>query len=637
MENPTSQWGGEDGYIPLNSGADTRDFGQSGQSATPQEQKAPNHEEIKPNLNLEPVHSNGTSKGDPSDAAKIAELQQNLVALTRQLEELKKKEQSPQLTISQPPPPPPKVAPPIPPQSTNPAPPPPKLAPPPQSPASSSPAQSQTTSSPTLSAHAPTQTLSSQQTPSLRSEHSNTDTNSTSAPLWDYTTGDDPQLDQRLVDLGVLLLSKNPPIEFGIFVSDIARGVTDDQLLAEFKKFGNVYEATVVKDKRSGETKGYGFVRYYNMDDVNAALNFPTLPVFEDAVSHKRQPIKIAYADAKNTLFITNLPVLPTEQIMKEIVEIGKVVPIKYELHINQRSPKGFGYIAYQDHDASVRAMKNLLQAGVIHGSSVMVSIAESSQIQKAGNASRSLFVKGTQLIDEGTIAAAFGTEVERIVNPLDQVSKHRLPHTFVHYKTREAAEKYMNLLNGTSLGGHPITIEWCVPQHKNLMDKRPREDFNNFRPNKRGGGPRGSPGGPPPPHQNYPPPPFPHFSPPPNARGPPQPMYHQPQQPYAGYGQYPNQPPAAAAAASANQQYGYYYQQPAASSTAALQYPAAQAYQAQYPGYTAQQYAQYQAYAHNYPQGQYGLEATYGADAASYAQVPQVPQAAAPGKSHQG
>jgi RNA recognition motif-containing protein len=72
-----------------------------------------------------------------------------------------------------------------------------------------------------------------------------------------------------------------------VFVTDIARGVTDEMLKEKFKAFGNVVEAFVVKNKYTGDTKGYGFVHFTSMDEVYGVLDAKELPRFEDSVSHK--------------------------------------------------------------------------------------------------------------------------------------------------------------------------------------------------------------------------------------------------------------------------------------------------------------------------------------------------------------
>jgi RNA recognition motif-containing protein len=45
-----------------------------------------------------------------------------------------------------------------------------------------------------------------------------------------------------------------------IFVGSLAREVTDEDLLELFAAFGDVTSATVVKDKFSGQSRGFGFV-----------------------------------------------------------------------------------------------------------------------------------------------------------------------------------------------------------------------------------------------------------------------------------------------------------------------------------------------------------------------------------------
>jgi RNA recognition motif-containing protein len=53
-----------------------------------------------------------------------------------------------------------------------------------------------------------------------------------------------------------------------IYVGNLAYGVTDEQLQSAFGAFGEVSSATVVTDKFSGQSKGFGFVE---MPDAAAA------------------------------------------------------------------------------------------------------------------------------------------------------------------------------------------------------------------------------------------------------------------------------------------------------------------------------------------------------------------------------
>jgi RNA recognition motif-containing protein len=53
-----------------------------------------------------------------------------------------------------------------------------------------------------------------------------------------------------------------------IYVGNLAYSVTDDQLQTAFSAFGEVTSASVISDKFSGQSKGFGFVE---MPDNGAA------------------------------------------------------------------------------------------------------------------------------------------------------------------------------------------------------------------------------------------------------------------------------------------------------------------------------------------------------------------------------
>lgn len=72
-----------------------------------------------------------------------------------------------------------------------------------------------------------------------------------------------------------------PSVDCSIFVSDIPRRVTEEELKQAFSEVGPVYEATVVTQKKNGISKGFGFVRFFGMEDVKKALEMQA-PEFQD-------------------------------------------------------------------------------------------------------------------------------------------------------------------------------------------------------------------------------------------------------------------------------------------------------------------------------------------------------------------
>ena len=58
---------------------------------------------------------------------------------------------------------------------------------------------------------------------------------------------------------------------YKLFVGGLPFATTDDELKAAFAAHGTVASATVVRDRDSGRSKGFGFVEYENDDEGKAA------------------------------------------------------------------------------------------------------------------------------------------------------------------------------------------------------------------------------------------------------------------------------------------------------------------------------------------------------------------------------
>eukprot|EP00752_Nemacystus_decipiens_P004059 g3717.t1 len=95
---------------------------------------------------------------------------------------------------------------------------------------------------------------------------------------------DNEQLVKLLLDIG----SVNPgafdeihracndiPVNKKIFVRGLPWETTDQSLRAVFEQYGEIAEATVVMDKMTQKSKGYGFVTFKGMDGAHAALENP--------------------------------------------------------------------------------------------------------------------------------------------------------------------------------------------------------------------------------------------------------------------------------------------------------------------------------------------------------------------------
>ncbi|KAK4596635.1 hypothetical protein RGQ29_014597 [Quercus rubra] len=67
-------------------------------------------------------------------------------------------------------------------------------------------------------------------------------------------------------------LAEWPENDYRLFCGDLGNEVNDDVLSKAFSRFPTFNMAKVVRDKRTGKTKGYGFVSFANPADLAAAL-----------------------------------------------------------------------------------------------------------------------------------------------------------------------------------------------------------------------------------------------------------------------------------------------------------------------------------------------------------------------------
>ena len=58
-----------------------------------------------------------------------------------------------------------------------------------------------------------------------------------------------------------------------IYVGNLSREVTEDDLREALKEFGEVTSVNLIKDKFSGESKGFGFVEMPSKDEAQSAIN----------------------------------------------------------------------------------------------------------------------------------------------------------------------------------------------------------------------------------------------------------------------------------------------------------------------------------------------------------------------------
>ena len=58
-----------------------------------------------------------------------------------------------------------------------------------------------------------------------------------------------------------------------LYVGNLPYRLTEDQLRAEFEEYGQVSSCTIIKDKATGQSKGFGFLEMPERSEAEAAIN----------------------------------------------------------------------------------------------------------------------------------------------------------------------------------------------------------------------------------------------------------------------------------------------------------------------------------------------------------------------------
>jgi len=68
----------------------------------------------------------------------------------------------------------------------------------------------------------------------------------------------------------------NPPANRVLGCFGLSNRTTEDVLYREFEQFGKIEQVILITDRRTGQSKGFGFIYYENIDDATKAKNAMT-------------------------------------------------------------------------------------------------------------------------------------------------------------------------------------------------------------------------------------------------------------------------------------------------------------------------------------------------------------------------
>ncbi|KAJ4462639.1 hypothetical protein PAPYR_634 [Paratrimastix pyriformis] len=280
-----------------------------------------------------------------------------------------------------------------------------------------------------------------------------------------------------------------PPTTYSAFLRDLPREITDEELLQFFEQTcGPVYQARAVRSKTTGESRGFGMVKFRTLEGVLKALDMKP-PVFHG------QQINITFFNEKNTLYVGNVPfAMNAAELKAALEEIGHEKMDKFELCLRtDGKSKGYGWAIYPDHEAA-KSASHLLSRAQVRGFPLKISVVEARipdprQIKNEV----AIFLKNIPLsMNEEGIRSLFPGDsgVDTVDLPRDLVFKRHLGHATVRFRTHEQAEQAILRSNGLTIDGKTLVVEWNFrgPKKHRTAGPPPRRGGYSPERDRRGG-----------------------------------------------------------------------------------------------------------------------------------------------------
>merc|ERR1711988_1004228 len=180
-----------------------------------------------------------------------------------------------------------------------------------------------------------------------------------------------PQMNNQMrPDLNVPVpLPANPqanPATQGVslYVGNLDPEVNEQRLYEHFVQYGHIINTKVMRDSYNGESRGFGFVTFANINDALRAkslLNYTKILDREIRIALKRNPTEL---NQSANLFFKNLdPTITSKKLEEECSKYGSIISCVVKVDEETNRPLGYGYVQFEtgpNADDCVQTMNNM-------------------------------------------------------------------------------------------------------------------------------------------------------------------------------------------------------------------------------------------------------------------------------------
>lgn len=265
-----------------------------------------------------------------------------------------------------------------------------------------------------------------------------------------------------------------PPHGSEVFIGGLPRECTEGDLKDLCDSFGDILEVRLMKDRETGENKGYSFVAFKTKEVAQQAIEELHSKEF------KGKTLRCSLSETKHRLFIGNVPKGWTEDEFRRVVEeVGPGVET-IELIKDPQNPtknRGFAFVLYYNNACADYSRHKMASGSFkLNGNTPTVTWADpkSTPDHTAAAQVKALYVKN---IPENTSTEQLKElfqrhgEVTKVVMPPGKGGQGKRDFGFVHYAERSSALKAVKESEKYEIDGQPLEVVLAKPQTERKPD----------------------------------------------------------------------------------------------------------------------------------------------------------------------
>ena len=295
-----------------------------------------------------------------------------------------------------------------------------------------------------------------------------------------------------------------------IFIKGIPKNITPREVYEFFIKFGDISSAKIMEDV-NGNHYGYGYITYYNPDDVNKAIEETKNKKIWDTfieVSHfqKKNERTVKAIELNNQkLYISNLPPKFTTADLKILCnEYGSVQSCNIFI---DNLGKNFGIVQFSS-EQETKEVLTKLDNKEINNTKLIVKLYQTKFEHKQylenntaklneQNQNCNLHIKNIPLnAEEKDLLNTFGkygnitsVKIEKYIPELKDKDENNIISKgfgYVSYDNADSAKSALEALNGKYLPGfeswtRPLIIEIFMPKYERQMVENQQMNALNY------------------------------------------------------------------------------------------------------------------------------------------------------------